>query len=245
MRLDERIGVNVSGIGRGKFVGMDQVCVAAPVDEAVAGCVPWINETAVEEATVKPAPVVGVPPPSTWAENEPDDAETTPKGIPTPPPEKKIKSKEVERSKVEDSPKSSQDSDLEKQIYASLENVGLTRVVVTLREGKVRLSGQLLRETDRLAVLERVRNITDWVVDDALVFRPDRWLAYRTLNQTYVYSEPSQSSPRISPIGSQYRVWVTEIRDKWVRIESKKGARPGYIRREDVVPEGQNNESTF
>ncbi len=194
------------------------------------------DSRAVTEVTAPRGAIVEPSPPSDFQENKSDDADSIPaETVPTPP-QKKLETREVEK-KTEQPPQPSQDSELERQIYASLENVGVTRMVVIVRDGKVRISGQLLREADRVGVLERVRSITDWDVDDGLVFMPDRWLAYRTLNQTYVYSEPSQSSPRISSIGSQYRVWVTEIRDKWVRVESKKGARPGYVRRVDVVPE--------
>ena len=49
VRLDERIRIDVAVIGRGKVIGMSEVGVAAPVDDAVAGRVRRIDLRTVQE----------------------------------------------------------------------------------------------------------------------------------------------------------------------------------------------------
>ena len=194
------------------------------------------TDAPLHDVTRRPVPFVS-PQPGSQQTDQPADLQKNPRTSLPPSTKKSLNRKSVPRDMIDKSSKASVESDLESRIYAALANFGLRGVGVLFREGQVRLTGQLREESDRPKVLDAVRLITQTQIGDGLIYTSDRWLAYRTLRQTNVYSEPSQDASRITYISGDLRVWVTEIRENWVRIESKKGARPGYVRREQVMPD--------
>ncbi len=192
------------------------------------------TETAIKESSSKQSPVDVSRQPRSLSEDAPDDAKSIPQENLPPPHGKDINRRNVEE-KAAQSIRLSYEKDVEEKIIAALQAVGLTEIIVLVREGKVHLTGQLRQEKDRLRTVDLVRQMTSMDIDDGLAFRPTRPLAYTTLNRVYLYSEPREDSPRVTYINPEVGVWVTEIREKWLRIESKRGARPGYMRREEAV----------
>ncbi len=62
--------------------------------------------------------------------------------------------------------------------------------------------------------------------------------AYNVRYPTFVYSDPSEDSRKITRLEEGTKVNVVGVRGDWLEIRSKHGRPPGFIKKDSVVPIG-------
>lgn len=62
------------------------------------------------------------------------------------------------------------------------------------------------------------------------------WVAgpYRTLREIDLRQGPGTKYPTVTKIPADIKVNVTRVEGDWLRVESKKGGKPGYLEKRDV-----------
>jgi len=64
--------------------------------------------------------------------------------------------------------------------------------------------------------------------------------AYEVRYSTFVYSDPSEDSRKITQLEEGTKVNVVGVKGDWFEIRSKHGRPPGFIRKDSVVPIGSS-----
>lgn len=62
--------------------------------------------------------------------------------------------------------------------------------------------------------------------------------AYKTIKDVDLRQGPGAKYPMVSKIPSGIRVNVVRAEGDWLRVESKRGAKPGYLEKRSVEPWG-------
>lgn len=57
---------------------------------------------------------------------------------------------------------------------------------------------------------------------------------YRTLREIDLRQGPGNNYPRVTRLPAEIKINVTRAEGDWLRVESKKGGKPGYVERRDV-----------
>jgi uncharacterized protein YgiM (DUF1202 family) len=60
--------------------------------------------------------------------------------------------------------------------------------------------------------------------------------AYKTINDVDLRQGPGAKYPMVAKIPSSIRVNVVRAEGDWLRVESKRGAKPGYLEKRSVEP---------
>jgi len=98
--------------------------------------------------------------------------------------------------------------------------IEITRFVINSKHAKVTL-----------------RDITATPIDKGQPESPAaQGVAYRVLIPTSVYREPSEDSREILRLGTGTEVSVADVRGDWLRIHSRYGRPPGFIKKDTAAP---------
>jgi len=118
------------------------------------------------------------------------------------------------------------------------------RLALIEREARMRAEGELSQSRESLALLqEKIGRLEGELRRDEASQRPLAPGLYMVIRDTDLLREPRESSPLVTRVqrGTDVRV-VSVVAGYWLRIQSRSGRPPGYIRRDDAIPvEPYNN----